>query len=453
MLNKLKFRKAEKKTKALLTVILLFVGMQISQAQYNDSTKTYVAQKFLGNLSSGDFGGAVRAFSWDLAGTLNQYWLKVIWESVQKQNGKYMGCYNTYTDRVTDEVLIYQECRFEQIDKQLKLVFDKENKIKSIHFVPARPTVMYEIPTYVDLSFMVETDVTIRSGKYNLQATFTYPMNGTHFPTIVMVAGEGPCDMDVSKGPNKFFKDLACGFAMNGIASLRFNKRTYQYPEVNDAPLTGFTPNEEIIEDAIAAVRSAKSILAVDTTRVFLLGHGLGAHLLPLIAQTTKPKGMMLIGAPGLPYEDVVYNTQTYINNIAGTSTLEMQDLVSLKERVDSVKLLNDSSDFAPYELPLEMPVSYWMFLKNYNAVKTATALNLPMFFIYSGRDFQTTAADMEVWKKAMANKNNVQFKFYENLNYYLHFGDKPSTPDEYIQKKQASKVAIDEMSKFVMGK
>lgn len=115
---------------------------------------------------------------------------------------------------------------------------------------------------------MVETDVTIRSGKYNLQATFTYPMNGTHFPTIVMVAGEGPCDMDVSKGPNKFFKDLACGFAMNGIASLRLNKRPSRYPEVNDAPLTGFTPNEEIIEDAIAAVRSAKSILAVDTTRV-----------------------------------------------------------------------------------------------------------------------------------------------------------------------------------------
>lgn len=83
--------------------------------------------------------------------------------------------------------------------------------------------------------------------------------------------------------------------------------------------------------------------------------------------------------------------------------------------------------------------------------MKTATALNLQCF-LFIGRDFQTTTADMEVWKKAMANKNNVQFKFYENLNYYLHFGDN-HTPDEYIQKKQASKVAIDEMSKFVIGK
>ena len=49
------------------------------------------------------------------------------------------------------------------------------------------------------------------------------------FPLVVLVQGSGPLDMDVTIGPNKFFKDLALMLAANGIASVRFYKRTAAY--------------------------------------------------------------------------------------------------------------------------------------------------------------------------------------------------------------------------------
>src|SRR3546814_11001172 len=45
-------------------------------------------------------------------------------------------------------------------------------------------------------------------------------------PAVVLVHGSGPHDRDESIGPNKPFLDIARGLAAQGIAVLRYDKRT-----------------------------------------------------------------------------------------------------------------------------------------------------------------------------------------------------------------------------------
>ena len=51
------------------------------------------------------------------------------------------------------------------------------------------------------------------------------------FPVVVLVQGSGPSDRDETIGPKQArSRDLAWGLASQGIAVLRYDKRTYVYP-------------------------------------------------------------------------------------------------------------------------------------------------------------------------------------------------------------------------------
>jgi len=55
------------------------------------------------------------------------------------------------------------------------------------------------------------------------------PEGAGPFPAVVMVHGSGPGDMDEKVLKLTPFKDLAEGLAGFGIASLRYDKRTFAY--------------------------------------------------------------------------------------------------------------------------------------------------------------------------------------------------------------------------------
>ena len=60
-----------------------------------------------------------------------------------------------------------------------------------------------------------------------------------------------------------------------------------------------FTVQEETIDDALAAVALLRRTTGVDTNRVFVLGHSLGAMLVPRIGmRDTNIAGFILLSAP-----------------------------------------------------------------------------------------------------------------------------------------------------------
>jgi dienelactone hydrolase len=113
-----------------------------------------------------------------------------------------------------------------------------------------------------------------------------------------IVAGDFPTVETV--GANKPFKDLATGLASRGIAELTYDKRTLIH-RARVAALKDFTVKQEVIDDALEAVKALRAQLGLDPRRVFVLGHSLGGMLIPRIG-TADPTITGLIILAGAAY-------------------------------------------------------------------------------------------------------------------------------------------------------
>ena len=95
--------------------------------------------------------------------------------------------------------------------------------------------------------------IDVHVGSPPLQGTLTLPAARAPAAAVVLISGSGPNDKDETEGPNKPFADIANGLAIDGIASIRYDKRTHEYPAQID-PRT-FTATQEDVPDAVAAVQ------------------------------------------------------------------------------------------------------------------------------------------------------------------------------------------------------
>ena len=68
------------------------------------------------------------------------------------------------------------------------------------------------------------------NSKYPLNGLLTLPANVTDpVPAVVFVHGSGASNMDEKVGKLTPFKDLAEGLARHGIASIRYDKRSFAH--------------------------------------------------------------------------------------------------------------------------------------------------------------------------------------------------------------------------------
>lgn len=148
-----------------------------------------------------------------------------------------------------------------------------------------------------------------RSDK-KLNGMLTLPRGNGRPPVVLLLPGSGPNNMDekVGTGGNKPFADLAHGLAEAGIASIRYDKRSYAYPE--DMMLADV--EGEYLEDADAAVElllwrkewtgadfscwvtvrvacsARRSYAAIRASRVFISFAGTLRHLEDILLEQTK---------------------------------------------------------------------------------------------------------------------------------------------------------------------
>src|SRR5690606_25620835 len=102
---------------------------------------------------------------------------------------------------------------------------------------------------------LVEEGVIVGEGTpFELNGTLTLPkQNNGNLPAVVLVHGSGPSDQDETVYAYKPFRDLAWGLAQQGIAVIRYDKRTYAYGAKMAHEENNITVHEETVEDAIRA--------------------------------------------------------------------------------------------------------------------------------------------------------------------------------------------------------
>lgn len=413
------------------------------------------AQAFVDLLVKGDFTTAEALFDDAMKNALPVAKLQELWASLQKQAGAFQQQTGTHTGREQGYDEVFVTCQFEQTLLDVKVVFDASGQIAGLFFLPAQSTYpAYEPPSYVKSDSFHEQDVTVGSGEWALPGTLTLPVGDGPFPVVVLVHGSGANDRDETIGPNKPFRDLAWGLASQGIAVLRYEKRTKQYAQKMAAIVDTITTKEETTDDALAAVDLLRHTPGIVPQRIFVLGHSLGGMLLPRIAEgDSKIAGLISMAGAARPLEDIILDQYTYLYNLSGTMTSDEQtQLAQLAEQVKRVKDPQLNASVPATELPLNAPAAYWLDLRGYNPAEVAKALSQPMLILQGGRDYQVTTADFDIWKRALSARANVQFKFFADLNHLFIAGQGPSTPDEYNTPGHVDEQVINDIAAWIKG-
>jgi dipeptidyl aminopeptidase/acylaminoacyl peptidase len=328
------------------------------------------------------------------------------------------------------------------------MVFDDEKMIAGFQFVPTEIEYKYEPPDYADLESFDEVNVTVGTGLWMLPGTLTIPKGSGLFPVVILVHGSGPNDRDESIGPNKPFKDLAWGLASKGIAVLRYEKRTKEYPE-QSAALTNLTVQEEVIDDVFAAIDVLNTTERIDQERMFVLGHSLGGMLGPRVTeQDDRLAGLIILAGPTRNLEDLFLEQTTYLANLDGEiDENEGIQIANIQEQVEKVKELNISEG----EFILGVPKAYWQDLAKYNPVETAENLSIPVLILQGERDYQVTIdGDFSKWNESLYTNDNVTLKTYELLNHLFISGSGPPTNAEYLVEGHVEEEVIDDISEWI---
>jgi uncharacterized protein len=409
-----------------------------------------LARTIVTDMASGRFDAVAARFTPQMAAALPGSRLADTWAALTSRAGAFKSIQSVSVSETHGYHAVVVVCAFERTTLGLRAVLSGEGQFAGLNVVPATPPAEWTAPDYAHPYSFEEHAITVGKAPLELTATLTVPKGSGPFPAVVLVQGSGPHDQDETIGPNKPFKDLAWGLASRGIVVLRYNKRTFQYPESFKG--RQFTVEDETIEDAKAAVDELGRRAGIDSNRIYVVGHSLGAMLAPRIAkEDTEVAGIVMMAANFRPLEDLVVEQVKYQVSLAGPLTPQGEQQIAAAEKTaadmrNPELTAGQTVDF----LGIPLPGSYVLDLRAYSQARTAAGLKIPILVLQGARDCQVRMADFDGWKKALAGDSLATFHRYPNL-YHLFLPVPPSdksalsTPADYeVPGHVASDVVAD---------
>ncbi len=291
-----------------------------------------------------------------------------------------------------------------------------------------------------------------------------YPLNGlltlpddcsAPVPAVVMVHGSGPSNMDEKVMKLTPFKDLAEGLAERGVASLRYDKRTFAHARNMKKLLP--TVKEETIDDALLAVDLLKNDPQIDPDRVFLLGHSMGAMLAPRIdAQGGDVRGMILLAGTPHRLEEIVLRQLGQVKS----GNFLMKSIVALEYKIYVKKFdgLYDMSDEEAKKKKFAGNLSLYYFkeMGRKTAVDYLLEHEKPVLILQGGKDFQVLAdEDFKAFRSLLAQRENTCFKLYPELNHLFVKGlynDILKATKEYGVERHIGGEVLDDIAAFIQN-
>jgi len=291
-------------------------------------------------------------------------------------------------------------------------------------------------PPYVHASDFRSTEISVGTAPYVLGGTLTVPVGLGPFPGVVLVHGSGPQDRDETIGANKVFKDLAEGLASRGIEVLRYDKRTFVYgAKLGDS----ISVDDEVMLDAIAAVAALRGRPEIDSRRILVIGHSMGALLAPEIGMRSAPvAGVVLLAPPGRPPWELVLSQMRYIG-------APPKQIAEMELEVARVKAGTLGS-----ERLLGAPQSYWKDLAAHDGIGMAKKLGTPVLVLRGDRDYQVIGEDVAAWQKGLAGVPKVDIVTLNGLNHLFIAGSGKPGPSEYEKPGHVDVRVIDKLAAFI---
>ncbi len=392
-----------------------------------DSLK-HGAGALLKHLERGETQAATGMFDGRMRKAMPAPKLEAVWKQLQSQAGPLQKVLGSRLERTGVHRTVIVHCAFARAELDMKVVFDAQGAISGLFFAPHTQAVSWSPPHYGPKAGVRSVELEFGEAPWRLPGTLTLPKRKapTKYPAVVLVHGSGPNDRDESIGPNKPFKDLAYGLASAGIASFRYDKRTLVHARKLSPSLT---VHEETVQDAVLAATMLRKHAEIDPSNVIILGHSLGATLVPRIAKLDGHSAGFIAMAPlARPLEDAIVDQLEYIAKHA-PGTVSPDHIRDAKRGRARVRALSkkDRKDSTPI---LGAAAPYWLDLAAYRPLEAARAMRKPLLILQGDRDYQVTLQDFKQWKRALGGR--AKLKRYARLNHLFMAGHGPSTPSEY---------------------
>lgn len=305
---------------------------------------------------------------------------------------------------------------------------------------------------YDDPTAYTERDVMVQTGRWEMGGTLLVPTSDALVPAVVIVHGSGPSDRDGTiNGVNKPYKDLAQGLASNGIAVLRYDKRTLVYGENSADDITQLTMNDETIDDALSAIALLRTIPEIDPTQIYVLGHSMGGMLAPRIAERDgQLAGIIIMAGNSRSLIDVALEQMDYLQPLPINAAPEAQEVINqMRTELLAIKDLTPDSD--PNLVLFGANPPYWLDMLAYDQVGTAQSLVIPTLILQGERDYQVTMQDFALWQSSL-NPSYATFISYPALNHLFLAGEGMSTPAEYMLPSHVPQQVIDDIMTWFRG-
>ena len=403
----------------LCTALLLLCAPLLPQ------TQEQIAREFVKLLAKQDFAKAETYFDESTKGLVSAGRIEAVWKALVDKAGPLSKQLGVRTARMASIDFVYVDCQFETQKLSVKVALNDKHKIVGFSFVPLYVSVEAKRPDSV---------IEQRLDVSDLPGTLTNPKEGSPFPAVVLVHGSGPHDQDETLGPNKPFRDLAWGLAAQGVAVLRYDKRTKVHPEQFHGD---FTVKQEAVDDALAAVNLLRKMPDIDPKRIYVLGHSLGGMLIPRIGKADPNlAGLIVMAGTTRPLEDVIVEQTEYLG---------LPNLQKTKAQAQAVKELKTGD-----RPVLGIPASYWLDLRGYDPAEAAKQLKQPILILQGERDYQVTMQDFAGWKAALSSRPNVTLKSYPALNHLFLPGEGKSRPTEYDKPGRVAEAVIDDIAAWI---
>ena len=300
----------------------------------------------------------------------------------------------------------------------------------------------------------IELSVPVPALDGSLPGTLTLPAGEGPFPAVILVHGSGPNNRDEAIGNVKPFRDLAEGLAEKGIAVFRYDKRTFVYG-AEMASDCDTTLIEETVEDAAEAVKLLSEQEMIDASRIYVLGHSLGAVAVPAISEQLEPKdiraaGYILMAPAARPLDELMREQYDFLYSLMPEISEEQQkEKDNLFAELDKLKDLD--------ELPEDIQIAgayvpYWRWMESYDVLGEAEKIEEPCLLLQGEEDYQVTMEDFNLWKEAVGDKPNWKLISYPGLVHVFITGEKSEGAAVYMEDEHVASQVISDIAEFVHG-
>ncbi|MDD6467236.1 MAG: alpha/beta fold hydrolase [Erysipelotrichaceae bacterium] len=316
---------------------------------------------------------------------------------------------------------------YEPKDVRFTISMNDQKRIIGLFLNSGRETLhLQENEWYLEQEFLV--------GEYHLSGILTMPKNIDHPDVVLLIQGSGQSNYNEEIGPNKPFEDIAQGLAKRGIATLRYSKRFYEYPELAG---TSYDLEDEYFDDIEDAIEQLKN---QPVGNIYYLGHSQGGMFAHYLAnEIPEIKGVILMASTPRHLIDLMIDQNKAELKKQGYNEEQCEKLlVQLTKAKESIMNLKEDD----HSIILGIPSAYWYELTETLAPNYMNK-SIPTLVLQGEEDFQVYAdVDYPMWKDLL--KGNGEYNLYPSLNHLMMPSIHGDVSDYEIEAHVEEQVVID---------